>query len=301
MHLLVVDDEPGLLEVFRAQLEHLGHTVLACPSGGEAVEHLRSDAPLDAVWTDLEMPGVDGFEVLRQARVCRPGIPAMVVSGHGERQHILGALRAGAVNFLLKPFRPQDLEEALGRIEEVIERRRKELGAWRSLESSRLEFAIPARIGAANALGKLLRQHFRGLVSEGEAQGIHVAVNELLYNAVEHGSLGITQREKAEALAAGEWRELLRAREEAPGAQARRVHVVLEARRGKFIRVTVQDEGEGFDHSMLPDPSEPENLLLPSGRGIFLARLHLSGLRFEDGGRRAVAEFDLSRSPAGSE
>lgn len=294
MHLLVVDDETALLDVFRQQLEHFGHTVVLCDSGREAVDFLRSDQPVDAVWTDLEMPGVDGFEVLRQSRICRPATPAMIVSGHGDRHHILGALRAGAVNYLLKPFRPQELEEALHRITEVIERRRKELGAWRSLESSRLQFAIPARIASANALGKLLRQNIRGLVSEGEAQGIHVAINELLYNAVEHGSLGISQREKAEALAAGEWRDLLRAREDAPEALAKRVRVTMEAVRGRDITIVVQDEGEGFDHALLPDPSEPENMLLPSGRGIFIARLHLSELRFEDHGRRAIATFDLS-------
>lgn len=294
MHLLVVEDEPALLEVFRDQLEHLGHTSIACPSGAEAVGILRSDQAFDALWTDLEMPGVDGFEVLRQARVCRPGTPAMIVSGHGDRQHVLEALRAGALNFLLKPFRPQELEDALGRIGEVIERRRKELGAWRTMESSRLEFHIPARISIASALGKLLRQHFRGMVSEAEAQGIHVAINELLYNAVEHGALGITQREKADALAAGEWRDLLRSREEAEDSAQKRVRVVMEAVRGRAIRITIEDRGDGFDHAMLPDPSEPENLLLPSGRGIFLARLHLSELRFEDGGRRAIASFDLS-------
>lgn len=74
------------------------------------------------------------------------------------------------------------------------------------------------------------------------------------------------------------------------GDKNKLVHLELRMEEDQ-LKFTIQDEGEGFDISMLPDPTEPENIEKPGGRGIFLMR-HLSDdVRFEDGGKTAILSF----------
>lgn len=74
------------------------------------------------------------------------------------------------------------------------------------------------------------------------------------------------------------------------GDKNKLVHLELRMEEDQ-LKFTIQDEGEGFDISMLPDPTEPENIEKPGGRGIFLIR-HLSDdVRFENGGKTAILSF----------
>lgn len=291
MHLLIVDDDDVLRILYERQVRELGHEVTVCDDGDEACELIRTDCEFDAVWTDISMPGKDGFDVMRALRAHRPGTPVIVVSAYSDQKHIIRALRSGAANFLSKPFQNADLAETLKRLDDVVAARSLERGAWGSIKGCRVEFEVKATMASAAATGGLLRQYFRGLVGEGEAQGLHVAVNELLFNAVEHGCLGVSREAKIEALLDGSYRSMIAQREADPANARKSFTVSLEAEKRVFLRVEVEDEGPGFDPSMLPDPSEPENLHLPSGRGVFLARLHASELSFSNGGRRVKLAY----------
>lgn len=69
---------------------------------------------------------------------------------------------------------------------------------------------------------------------------------------------------------------------------------------GRFVSVTVEDEGEGFSPELLPDPLDDENLMKPSGRGVYLMNLLADAVNFEKGGRRVRLVFDVhAASPAG--
>jgi PAS domain S-box-containing protein len=117
MSLLVVDDDPGVRAIMAAALEDRGHAVLAAPGGAEALAAIERGVQPDALVTDLAMPGgLDGLDLIREARRRRPGLPAVLVTGHiGDATQ--GALEeagaAGHFVVLTKPVSPEAVEARL--------------------------------------------------------------------------------------------------------------------------------------------------------------------------------------------
>ncbi len=112
--ILVVDDEPAVLEVAEVFLERAGFRVLCAPGGAKAVEILRSRRDeVDAVVLDLTMPEMNGVETFAALRGIRPDLPILVVSGYSEalaEQHFPCAALSG---LLRKPYEPEELVERL--------------------------------------------------------------------------------------------------------------------------------------------------------------------------------------------
>ncbi len=101
--ILVIDDEKNIRAGLQAALEMDGYDVLLAADGAEGLDiALHSD--VDLVITDLRMPGVSGEEVLRRVTTESPGIPVIVLTGHGTVENAVEAMRAGAYDFLTKPL-----------------------------------------------------------------------------------------------------------------------------------------------------------------------------------------------------
>ena len=100
---LLVDDDPGFLQVARLQLELEGHAVLTSGDGLAALDLARRELP-DVVFLDLALPGLDGFELLTRlkAEESTRSIPVYVVSGRCERDVIERSRRLGAIDYLYK-------------------------------------------------------------------------------------------------------------------------------------------------------------------------------------------------------
>jgi DNA-binding NtrC family response regulator len=114
---LLADDEPLSRDFLREALTALGVRVVAVGDGSAALRELERRA-FDYVFTDLQMPGVDGLGVLAQARQRDPDVPVLLVTAHGTMNVAVRALRGGAADILEKPVSPDDLELALARVRE---------------------------------------------------------------------------------------------------------------------------------------------------------------------------------------
>lgn len=118
LRLLVVDDEPAVLETATRLLQACGHSVTSAPDGESALAAF-SAAPdaIDAVILDLTMPGLGGAPLLRRLREKKPGLPVLVISGYTEQESAAGELLAAPrVAFLPKPFRLEDLRAQLAKL-----------------------------------------------------------------------------------------------------------------------------------------------------------------------------------------
>jgi DNA-binding NtrC family response regulator len=112
---LVVDDEKNMGLVIQATLERAGFEVLYFHDSREAMEAVESD-DLDAIVTDLHMPGFGGMEVLAHARTHRPQVPVVMITAFGTVESAVSALKSGAFDFITKPF---DQSELLAVIEKA--------------------------------------------------------------------------------------------------------------------------------------------------------------------------------------
>ena len=111
--ILVVDDEPEVVETLRDILVFKGFDVETAENGAEAIDRLKSAHHFDLLITDLRMPGMDGLELLRQARKLRKNIPAAILTGNATFEDGLLAVEGGALEFVLeyiaKPINLRDL------------------------------------------------------------------------------------------------------------------------------------------------------------------------------------------------
>jgi two-component system KDP operon response regulator KdpE len=114
---LVVDDEPQILRVLRINLVARQYEVFTAATGAQALESAKSDHP-DLVILDLGLPDLDGVEVIRRLRAWTR-VPVIVLSGRVDSHDKVGALDAGADDYVVKPF---NVDELLARIRVVTRR-----------------------------------------------------------------------------------------------------------------------------------------------------------------------------------
>jgi two-component system NtrC family response regulator len=103
LHVLLVDDDAALLEIMTFQLHGAGFKVTACAGGADAIAAFEPGA-FDVVVTDLKMPDVDGMQVLSAIGRRDPGTPVLVITAFGSVDTAVEAMRAGAHEFITKPF-----------------------------------------------------------------------------------------------------------------------------------------------------------------------------------------------------
>src|SRR5205823_14502343 len=112
--ILVVDDEENIRHTLRGVLADEGFEVLEAPDGRRALELLQHAAPRLAI-VDVWMPEMDGIELVERMRNQAPGVPIIVISGHGTIETAVRVIRLGAFDFLEKPFPLDALLGVVGR------------------------------------------------------------------------------------------------------------------------------------------------------------------------------------------
>jgi two-component system, OmpR family, alkaline phosphatase synthesis response regulator PhoP len=116
-HVLVVDDEPAIVEIVRDYLADAGYRVSTARSGEEALRQVRSIRP-DLIVLDLGLPGLDGLDVARAIRQSRR-IPIIMLTARADEADRVVGLELGADDYVVKPFSPREL---LARVRAVLRR-----------------------------------------------------------------------------------------------------------------------------------------------------------------------------------
>lgn len=119
--MLVVDDEPVVLQVMTALLKSRGLTAVTETTGEAALERIAS-AGFGCVLVDKNLPGIDGLAVVRAVRKTQPHCATLVMTGYSSTASVLEALRLGATDYLEKPF--ADIELVFRRIESAMKSQR---------------------------------------------------------------------------------------------------------------------------------------------------------------------------------
>ncbi|HEX8139567.1 MAG TPA: response regulator transcription factor [Pyrinomonadaceae bacterium] len=116
----VIDDDPSIREAIRSLIRSVGMRVETFASAQEFMQSKRPDAPACLV-LDVRMPGLSGLDLQRELSGAGVTVPIIFITGHGDIPMSVRAMKAGAVEFLTKPFRDQDLLDAIA---QAIERDR---------------------------------------------------------------------------------------------------------------------------------------------------------------------------------
>lgn len=291
---LFVDDEEDIRYSFRDRFEDQFQILLAS-DGTEALKAIQGKKGINVVVTDIRMPSMDGLELIRMAKEADPDMGFIVVSGHGDTEDIITALRLGARNFIRKPYSFGELEEAI-----ILESRRYQ---WINEERGRrdderateqfltsvegMQFSLPNKLEWVSPITFRLVGVMEavGLCDESNRSNIALGLMEIITNAVEHGNLNFDSNEKRELMTKGEqyFMEAVTRRALEEPYRNRKVEISATINSEMGV-IRIMDNGPGFDYDNLPDPTNPENLFMPNGRGILLARSFIDEVNYSGKG-----------------
>jgi DNA-binding NtrC family response regulator len=111
---LLIDDDPGLPEVIELLLARAGYQALHAGTVGEGLARVAAAMP-DVVLTDLKLPDGTGLDVVERLHRERPELPLILITSYSSLESAIGALRGGAIDYLVKPFENEDLLRAVQR------------------------------------------------------------------------------------------------------------------------------------------------------------------------------------------
>ncbi|MBI5665007.1 MAG: response regulator [Nitrospirae bacterium] len=106
--IVIVDDDPYVLESVSRLLVESGHHTISCRSGEDAVVQVLRNA-VDLILTDIKMPGISGIELLDKIHAIYPKMPVILMTGYAELDIAIDAIKRGAFDFIIKPYNPDYL------------------------------------------------------------------------------------------------------------------------------------------------------------------------------------------------
>jgi DNA-binding NtrC family response regulator len=113
--LLLVDDEENVLQIFADLFADREYEVITARTGEEAVARLKEGPPPDLLLTDINLPGVDGLEVVAAAKAADPETVVIVITGYASTSTAIDALRHGASDYITKPFDLWNVDQVVAR------------------------------------------------------------------------------------------------------------------------------------------------------------------------------------------
>jgi DNA-binding response OmpR family regulator len=273
--ILVVDDSPvDRLVTGRLLEKQPGLSALYASNGKDAMERIARDKP-DLVLTDLQMPGMNGLELVLEVRLQSPLVPVILMTRRGSEELAVEALKRGAASYVPKRLLATHLLETVSAVLESSQGIKGQYRLMDCLMRTDSHFVLDNDPALIPPLVNFLKENVFRMCGSDDTGLIRmtVALREAVLNAMEHGNLELdsTLREQDETA----YHNLAQERRKQAPYRDRRVFVSARETPAEAIYV-IRDEGPGFDLSKLPHPHDPDNLEKVSGRGILLIRTFMT-------------------------
>lgn len=235
--ILIVDNNDELRLLLEKVLGQLGHEVVVTGERGKALRRDDLDS-FDLIISDLSEAEVNGEPISdhNRKRLVTP------LNTNGTTPEIIKAFKMGAANYLRSPYNRDEMREI---VEKTLAYKLRYVDDPNVLSHvhEKIEFELPSDVALMNGVLEYLQERVAklGLITP-ERSNLFVALDEAFVNAVKHGNKN-------------------------DPAKLVRITAELTPQEASF---TVEDEGEGFDITQIPDPCDPANLFRTSGRGVLL-------------------------------
>jgi DNA-binding NarL/FixJ family response regulator len=282
---LVVDDSAMQRHLATNLLKQLADIELIEANAGKAAIAMIERHRPDVVLTDLQMPGMNGLELVDYVRKHHPSVPVVLMTAFGSEDIAIEALRRGAASYVSKRRMATDLTDTVRSLLGVVRCQRDTQRVMDQITERESHFEIENDLSLVGPLVDHIEAGLArlNLCDETDLIRVAVALREALANAIDHGNLEL--RSELRATDPSAYYRLRDERRRAEPYAARRVHVAVRETRTE-ARFVVHDEGRGFDPSILPDATDPANLEREYGRGLLLIRTFMDTVHHDDGGRQ---------------
>ncbi|MCX7047262.1 MAG: response regulator [Candidatus Sumerlaeota bacterium] len=288
--ILIVDDEEIIRDLLQERISFTGKVDVDTAGDGQKALRRLEARSFDAVLTDIRMPGMSGIDLMKKIKQQWPETAVLIMSGYAEMSDTIEALRNGAVDFLEKPFEMTKVMEAVERVFRLKNYEYDKKAAQQYLASENRVFQFPNNLDLCPIIVNEVTQNLaeRGFADIAFLESIRVALNEMIFNAIEHGNLGVTFHDKTQMMELNsDYHAALRERAQMPQYASRFVQLQYDIDTEK-VHFVITDQGAGFDHSNLPDPTDPANLLSSHGRGILMTRIYMDKVFYNEKGNQVT-------------
>ena len=261
VRVLVVEDSRTMQTFLLNLLKKEDYEVNVAGDGETGLQRFQQGMvegkPFDIVMTDIVMPGMSGLEVLKRVKTLNYDTIVIVLTSDANVDTAIAALNSGANNFLHKPPNSEEILNVLWRATKHREifLENEELNPF---TERFIHIEIPSQL-------KFIKGIAHNIIADAKLMGyderelrdkIPVTVDEAVTNAIKHGN---------------KFQE----------AKKVTIDIAMDTER---IKIVVADEGDGFDVSSVPDPTDPKNLLKPSGRGILFMKIGMDDVHYNEKG-----------------
>ena len=275
-NVLLIDDDAAVLGMVGDALTHFGMKVHPFSEGSRALRLLEDpDSPqFDLVISDINMEGMDGFDVINRVKAINPSLPVVLMTGQATLDYAIRAMRMGAANLFQKPITIRELVNSVFHLVDLHREIRMAAVGLKGLVEERRHFSFLAdELDIPTMVGHLTdRLVPLGFAKPTNVDVIAMAFHEALVNALEHGCLELDSSLKGDLFADKDAFALqMQERLGDPGYARRRVDVAMRATPERF-EVCITDDGPGFDISLVSTITDV-SLNKQCGRG--LAMIHL--------------------------
>jgi len=251
--ILIIDDHNDLANALDEVFSHTGHKVTVVENRQDAVKIENID-DFDVVITDLDVENFEAVASLNGNGISHC-LPAAVEVHEGEH---IKAFKMSAKGFRRDGFNEEELKNLVATVLDYKIRFVDKVDYIRDLHEN-IEFELPSAISLMHiVLDYLLKRVEKLGVIKSEQSNLFVALDEAFVNAVKHGN-------KFDA--------------------AKNVRITAEVSKQE-ARFTIEDEGEGFDVTAIPDPLDPMNLFKTSGRGVLFIYNIMDEVKYNERGNR---------------
>lgn len=278
MKILIIENDFISRSYLGELLSLYGFNCITSYNATDGIDTYLSEHP-DVVICNMVLPGMSGLEFLQQIRKSDSKTRVIMMSSMTSERLVVQAFRLGANDFLKKPIQDNDIIPILNDYSSQLVSP-KEPFDYGEVTEGKVVFVFNTVMDApANIVRRLVDEIDPQFFDEGELVGIEMGLSELVTNAVEHGNLSITYEEKTDACEKNSLNDLYeeRLRDE---KYAGRIVTVTYKYNAEECSWLIEDQGDGFDISKVPDPTAMGNLEELHGRGIMMMRFFFDSITY---------------------
>jgi len=297
---LVVDDSSVDRRLAQSLLERgAGFTVITASNGSEALDLVHRQTP-DIIVTDLQMPEMDGLELVGLVRSSFPLVPVILMTAHGSEEVAVQALQRGASSYVPKARLALDLQNTVYSVLALARADRYHDRLLHCLTRSSFRFELDNDPALIYPLVDHMQQQISRLQLVDDTGRIRVgmALEEALLNALYHGNLELSAADLIQVRESSQLGlSLIDERLSSEPYCNRKIIVEAEfsSEQAKFV---IRDDGHGFDLTLLPETKQAQHMEEQGGRGLLLMRTFMDHVQYNARGnevtmiKRREAQYD---------
>jgi CheY-like chemotaxis protein len=285
--ILVVDDSAMDRRLAGRLLEkNSDWQVVYASDGAEAFSQLELHLP-DLVLTDMQMPEMNGLELVNGMKEDYPLVPVVLMTAQGSETLAVEALQTGAASYVMKSELAHDLLDIVARVLAASNEERNQSRLMHRMTELEARFVLENDLTLIPPMVAYLQQVIISMRfgTESERLRVGVALEEALLNSYFHGNLDVSSELRETDHTA--YYELARQRSQESPYRERKIAVNAQLSPNEAV-YTICDGGQGFDPSTLPDATDPANLERPCGRGLLLMRTFMDDVSFNEVGNEVT-------------